>query len=110
MAPQSVFYSWQSWTDSAANRNFIQDCLERAIKDIRKDESLTLDPVIDRDTQGVPGSADIANTIFEKIDAADVFVADVSFVHPHEVERRTPNPNVLIELGHARAKLGEERV
>jgi hypothetical protein len=110
MAQQVVFYSWQSWTDGGANRNFIEDCLERAIKEIRKDDSLRLDPVIDRDVQGVPGSADIANTIFGKIVEADVFVADVSFVNDLAPGRRTPNPNVSVELGYALAKLGEGKV
>lgn len=110
MAQQVVFYSWQSWTDGGANRNFIEDCLGRAIRDIRKDDSLRLDPVIDRDTQGVPGSADIANTIFGKVADADVFVADVSFAVEDATGRRTPNPNVLVELGYALAKLGEGKV
>jgi hypothetical protein len=110
MAQQVVFYSWQSWTDGGINRNFIEDCLERAIKEIRKDDSLRLDPVIDRDTQGVPGATDIANTIFEKVAEADVFVADVSFVQEETAERRTPNPNVLVELGFALSKLGEGKV
>jgi hypothetical protein len=110
MAQQVIFYSWQSWTDGTANRNFIEDCLGRAIKEIHKDDSLRLDPVIDRDTQGVPGSADIANTIFGKVAEADVFVADVSFVNDAAPGRRTPNPNVLVELGYALAKLGEGKV
>jgi Predicted nucleotide-binding protein containing TIR-like domain len=110
MAQQIVFYSWQSWTDAGANRNFIEDCLERAIKEIRKNDSLRLDPVIDRDIQGVPGSADIANTILSKIVEADVFVADVSFVNDAAPGRRSPNPNVLVELGYALAKLGEGKV
>jgi len=110
MPQQTVFYSWQSWTDGGANRNFIEDCLERAIKEIRKDDSLRLDPVIDRDTQGVPGAADIANTIFGKVADADVFVADVSFIQEPGAQRRTPNPNVLVELGYALSKLGDGKV
>jgi hypothetical protein len=110
MAQQVVFYSWQSWTDAGSNRNFIEDCLERAIKEIRRDDSLRLDPVIDRDTQNVPGSADIANTILGKIGEADVFVADVSFVHDPATQRRTPNPNVLVELGYALGKLGDGKL
>jgi hypothetical protein len=105
-----VFYSWQSWTDSGANRNFIEDCLERAIKEIRKDDSLRLEPVIDRDVQNVPGAADIANTILAKIEAADVFVADVSFVHILAPQRGIPNPNVLAELGYALGRLGPGKV
>ena len=111
MAQQVVFYSWQSWTDGGANRNFIEDSLERAIKEIRKDDSLRLDPVIDRDTQNVPGSADIANTILAKVAEADVFVGDVSLVaHDPSTQRRTPNPNVLVELGYALGKLGDGKL
>jgi len=110
VAQQIVFYSWQSWTDKKANRNLIEDCLEKAIRQIRKDDSMRLDPVMDRDTQGVPGSPDIADTIFEKVAAADVFVADVSFVHSAGVGHPTPNPNVLVELGYALGTLGAKKV
>jgi hypothetical protein len=111
MGQQVVFYSWQSWTDPAANRNFIEDCLERAIKEIGKDDSLKLDPVIDRDTQNVPGSADIANTILGKVAEADVFVGDVSLVITDpSTQRQTSNPNVLVELGYALGKLGEDKL
>jgi hypothetical protein len=55
-----------------------------------------VEPVIDRDTAGVPGSPDIAHTIFDKIDAAAVFVCDVSIVNADTAGRPTPNPNVLL--------------
>jgi len=110
MTQQSIFYSWQSWSDDATNHHFIQECLEQAIKEIRQDDSLHLDPVIDRDTKNKPGAVEIANTVFSKITEADVFVADVSLV-PHIPEQRpTPNPNVLIELGFALSKLGDGKV
>jgi hypothetical protein len=41
------------------NRNFIEDCLERAIKEIRKDDSPRLDWVTDRDVRGMPGAVGI---------------------------------------------------
>jgi hypothetical protein len=107
MSKRVVFFSWQSWSDRAANWNFIQDCLERAIKAIANDESVRLEPVMDRDTVGRPGSPVIADTIFEKVEAADAFVADVSLIagnHP------APNPNVMAELGYAFAKLGRDRI
>jgi hypothetical protein len=44
---------------------------------------------------------DIAATIFSKITAANVFVADISIACRSE-KRSTPNSNVLIELGYAR--------
>lgn len=111
MPQQVIFYSWQSWTDPASHRNLIEHCLEQAVRELRKDDSLKLDPVIDRDTLGVSGSPDIAGTILEKIRAADVFVADVSFVDEGgRPGRRVPNPNVSVELGYALGVLGPERV
>ncbi len=110
MATHTIFYSWQSDLPNATNRGFIEDCLCRAIKDIKADEELKLDPCLDRDTAGVPGSPDIANTIFEKINTADIFAADVSFINGESPGRRTPNPNVLVELGYAAGRLGWDRI
>jgi hypothetical protein len=106
---QIVFYSWQSDLPNASNRGFILEALQRAASKIASDESVAIEPVIDRDTQGVPGSPDIAATIFSKITASDVFVADVSIVVRGD-RRAIPNPNVLIELGYALKTLGHEKV
>jgi hypothetical protein len=105
-----VFYSWQSDLPSASNRSFIQDALEKASKTIRDDESIEVEPVIDRDTLGEPGSPDIALTIFRKIDDADIFVCDVSIINQGKKRRLTPNPNVLVELGYAIKTLGYNRI
>jgi hypothetical protein len=75
-----IFYSWQSDLPNATNRSFILKALENAAKDIAADETINVEPVIDRDTKGIAGAPDIAKTIFEKIDSADVFVADVSII------------------------------
>jgi len=106
---QIVFYSWQSDLPNPCNRGFIQEALENAADAIKADDTIAIEPVVDRDTQGVPGAPDIASTIFSKITAADVFVADVSITGRGE-KRATPNPNVLIELGYAFKALGHERV
>jgi hypothetical protein len=103
-----VFYSWQSDLPNATNRSLIFDALERAAKKIRTDDSVTVEPVLDRDTQNVPGAPDIAHTIFQKIEKAAAFVADVSIINPG-IGRPTPNPNVLIELGYALKTLGNPR-
>lgn len=105
-----VFYSWQSDLPNSSNRGFIQKALEGATTDISFDDSIEVKPVVDRDTQGVAGAPDIAVTIFSKIDAADVFVADVSIAIKPDTGRVTPNPNVLIELGYAIKTLGYQRV
>jgi hypothetical protein len=105
-----VFYAWQSDLPNRTNRGFIQDALEGAARAIKSDDTVDIEPVIDRDTQGVAGSPDIAKTIFEKIVSADVVVADVSIISRQQEGRPTPNPNVLIELGYAFHALGHERV
>lgn len=106
-----VFYSWQSDLPNPSNRSFIEKALEKAVKAIADDESIKVQPVIDRDTAGVGGSPDIAATIFGKIEKADVFVADVSIINNDaSAGRKVPNPNVLIELGYALKVLGHNRV
>lgn len=101
-----IFWSWQSDSDSAANRNFIQDCLEKAGKRVGKASSTIIE--VDRDTKGVGGTPNISETILQKIAAADVFVWDASL--STKSPRPAPNPNVLFELGFAVALLGWQRV
>ena len=91
----TIFYSWQSDLSNATNHGFIQTALERAARSIRDDTSIHVEPVVDRDTAGVPGSPDIATTILQKIDDCDVFVCDVSIINSGQDQRPTPNPNVL---------------
>jgi hypothetical protein len=106
----NIFYSWQSDLPSSSNRNFILKALENAVKVIRTNELVEIEPVVDRDTSGVSGSPDIAGTIFGKIDKAKVFVCDVSIINSSTDKRPTPNPNVLVELGYAAKALGWERI
>lgn len=107
---RTIFYSWQSDLDGADNRNLIEEALKGSLKGIRQDDTATIEPVLDRDTNGVPGSPSIAHSIFDKIGFADVFVADVSIINEGTCGRFTPNPNVLIELGYAVGKLGWDRI
>ena len=108
-AKSVIFYSWQSDLDGKTTRSFIEDALKRAVKALRKDDSLAVEPVIDRDTKDVPGSPDIAKTILEKIGRAQIFVGDVSIIN-QGAKRLTPNPNVVYELGYARKALGDEHI
>lgn len=109
--PNTIFYSWQSDLPASENKNFLWDCLMKAVKELNKD-SVCVEA--ERDTKGVSGSPDIAQTIFTKIDQASVFVADISFVNPKgrfwKKGRRMPNPNVMIEMGYAAKTLGWNRV
>lgn len=99
-----IFYSWQS--DIKESRNFISGCLKKIPKKL-KDISVI---EIDRDTQGIAGSPDIGDAIYKKIDSADIFVADVTIINPEYTGRKTPNPNVMIELGYAIKALGWQRI
>jgi hypothetical protein len=110
----TVFYSWQSDLPNSTNRGLIEEALQRAAKTLRSDDSIKVEPVVDRDTAGHAGSPDIAATILQKIDDADSFVADVSYITPPtpagSYEKRCPNPNVILELGYALRAHGSERV
>lgn len=111
----TIFYSWQSDLPNNVNRGFLEDALEKAIKQLSED--LVVDEVeregavtLDKDTQGLPGSPPIVQAIFEKISKANVFVPDVTFVGKSEDGRPIPNPNVLIEYGWALRELGHSRI
>jgi hypothetical protein len=67
---RTIFYSWQSDLPNRTNRGFIQDALERVAEDVRSDDALAIEPVVDRDTAGVPGSPAISDTILQKIGRA----------------------------------------
>lgn len=105
-----LFYSWQSDLPNRTNRGLIQTALQRAAKAVASDDSIDVEPVVDRDTSGEPGAPDIAATIFEKITKSDAVVCDVSIVTPSDGFRPAPNPNVLVELGYAVGTLGWNRV
>lgn len=107
---RTIFYSWQSDLDASGNRNLIEDSLKRAIKAINKDQTESVEPVLDRDTAGISGAPSIAESIFAKITLSDVFVADVSIINSGVEGRPSPNPNVLVELGYAVAQLGWDRI
>lgn len=101
-----VFWSWQTDSPPKTNRNLILDCLERAAKHVGLSSTSILN--IDRDTTGVGGTPQVAETILRKIRSADVFVWDGTLVHREP--RAAPNPNVMFELGYAFAVLGAGRI
>ena len=112
----TIFYSWQSDAPNNTNRSFIERALELAVKDLNTDivEAEREEVELTQDTQGVPGTPDIAATILAKIESCDVFVCDVSLVLKGEKAkggtRLCPNPNVMLELGYAMKALGQDRI
>lgn len=106
----TIFYSWQSDSTSVLNKVFIGKALLKAIKNLNKQNKGLFECKLDRDTQGRVGSVNIRDEILKKIDRCDIFVADISFAgHPFTAEsKKTPNPNVMYELGYALKVVGEE--
>ncbi|WP_143492128.1 hypothetical protein [Pseudomonas sp. B28(2017)] len=101
----TVFYSWQSDLDGKLNRYFIRDCLKDALRKLSAEPEYGESVRIDSDTAGVPGTPDIAFTIFKKIDSSQVFIADISFCATSaDGQKKFPNSNVMIELGYALAR------
>lgn len=100
-----VFLSWQS--DRKDCRNFVSSVVKKLPGKVKE----FADVIVDRDTVNVPGSPDIGDTIFEKINLCDLYIADITLINDEgSVYRRTPNPNVMIELGYAIKALGWERI
>lgn len=100
-----IFYSWQATLPNKTNRGLIRDCLDKAISEINKGLSIESRVTLDSDTSNTPGSPDIINTILEKIDSSQIFVADVSLVNASQ-----PNANVMFELGYAMKTLGDQNI
>lgn len=109
----TVFFSWQADTPNGIGRNFVRKALEDACANIVGDASVDeayRDLGVDSDTQGVAGQPPIVETIFKKIDAAKVFVADMTFAAKRSDGGASPNPNVLIEYGWALKSLTHQRI
>ena len=101
MIERRIFYSWQS--NDKRTANFIEKCLKGVIDELQAEIGDEIKIVFDKDTHGKLGAPDITNTIIEKIEDANVFVADVSCVGECE-GRKIVNQNVMFELGYAIAK------
>ncbi len=79
-----VFWSWQSDTPGKTGRFFVRDALKAAVEALRTmpdiDEPRRDALHLDHDREGIPGSPELVRTILEKIEKADVLVADVTSV------------------------------
>ena len=109
----TVFYCWESDLPSKTNRNYIQSCIEKAIKRLNDESDIKL--CLDKDTFGSAGSPDIFPTILRKIETCMVFIADITPITTCESKKNhdikgIPNPNVMCELGYALSSISDERV
>ncbi|MBS9391447.1 MAG: hypothetical protein HEQ33_22160 [Dolichospermum sp. WA123] len=105
-----IFYSWQSDLKQEINHYFIRDAIKSALKRLNKaEENIILR--VETATDGLTGSPNIEQAIFNKIDECAVFVGDITLINATQKDfRKTPNPNVLIELGYAIHGLGWSKI
>jgi hypothetical protein len=112
----TIFYAWQDDLPKKFNRYAMKKALLMAAAELEAElsnkgtEPFKID--VDEATRGVPGSPHIPTEILDKIRKADVFVADVSSINSSQIDekKKTPNPNVVYELGYAVAVLGWKRI
>ncbi|WP_072426965.1 TIR domain-containing protein [Chitinimonas taiwanensis] len=107
----SIFYSWQSDLPDETNRRAIRSALRTASSSVEA-EYPGLRIALDEATRGEAGSPNIPLTILEKIKTCDAFVCDITTINASASSeyRKTPNPNVLFELGYAVAHIGWGRI
>ncbi|WP_152622815.1 hypothetical protein [Archangium violaceum] len=106
----TLFYSWQSDMPDNQGRNLIRSALRDAASAIEA-KLPGVQITLDEATRGETGSPDIPSTIFRKIESADVIISDISIINSSTTTgRKTPNPNVLVELGYAAALHGWARI
>jgi len=110
MTTPTVFYAWQAQHPGKCNRSLIEKALELALQGLAQDKEEPIEFALDQDARGVLGSPEISATILQKIENSSIFVADITPVGLLINDKKTPNPNVLFELGFAWHKLGESRI
>ena len=110
----TIFYAWQSDRPQTTNRYLIRDAAKDAVKRIGSDADVEDSPRLDHDTKDVPGTPEIAGTIFRKIQESGAFIADLTFIGASDQrdgdKKLLPNPNVLLELGYAARSIGWDRI
>lgn len=109
-----IFFSWQS--DVPRNKGYIDKKIKAAKAEIlAMPEMAGVEIEYDHSTMNRSGSPDIVDTIHEKINVCDVFIADVTPITSIDTrdadrEKLIPNPNVMTEAGFALKAIGNKRI
>ncbi len=111
----SIFYSWQSDTPKSVNRDFIRGAIDAVVSQLSADVSVNDAPRIESGMDGVSGTPEVASVMFKRIRKSAVFIADVTLVgtikhSDGREDKHVPNPNVLLEMGYAAARIGWGRI
>ena len=69
-------------------------------------QEVKIEPVVDRDTRGVPGAPRYTRQSSDVNNLKCLYVMSIVI----RQKQRLPNPNVLIELGYALKILGKSRI
>ena len=118
-----LFWSWQSETPQRTGRVIVRDALKEAIEQLKVtadiDEPERDAAKIDHDPERISGGVGLVRAILKSIDAASVFVADVSAVgkvgsgadvQPESAGNKLIDSNVALELGYALHALGDQKL
>ena len=104
MIEVKLFYSWQS---DRRNKTILV-ALGKAKETLRTKD---IDLKIEMATSEMTGSPDIMQAIYNKIDACDFMVSDITIVSTNEKQDKGYcNSNVMLELGYASCKIGIDRI
>jgi len=112
----TIFYSWQTDSPGAVNKKFIREALDAAATELPKSIAVEDSPRVDSGMEGISGTPEVASIMFQKIDRCAVFVGDVSLIGEVTEKgsdastKKIANPNVLLEMGYAAARIGWGRV
>lgn len=96
-----LFFSYQS--DTKHEFNFIKNILDKEVKNALSVNDIDL--VVDFGMRDVAGNPDLLQTMLRKGKECDIFLADLTYVteftNSKGNQKFVPNPNVMLELGHA---------
>ena len=76
----TLFWAWQSDAENNLCRGFIKNAAEKALKVLMKSGEVQDAPRLDHATKEVSGTPELAGTIYAKIEAAGLFLGDVTLV------------------------------
>lgn len=97
----TLFFSYQS--DTKHEFTFIKYVLEEYVKNSLTSKGIDLK--IDYGMRDVAGNPDLLKIMLEKGEKCDIFLADLTYVtnftNANGDTKNLPNPNVMLELGHA---------
>ena len=77
MIEKTIFYSWQSELEPDFHWKLIEKSLNDSIQALNSENKL-FKYTLDQATRGLPGSPDIVDSIFSKIEKSRIFIADIT--------------------------------